>query len=61
MIVSLTGSPALASGTAASPSPVGAEQVLFRGGTAGYGCFRIPALVRTGTNPPPVLPCADLK
>jgi sialidase-1 len=49
LIVSLTGSPALASGTAASPSPVGAEQVLFRGGTAGYGCFRIPALVRTGS------------
>lgn len=45
----LTGSPAFASGTATSPSPVGAEQVLFRGGTGGYGCFRIPALVRTGT------------
>jgi sialidase-1 len=38
---------AVASGTTASPSPVGVEQVLFRGGTAGYGCFRIPALVRT--------------
>ncbi|MEV0809799.1 LamG-like jellyroll fold domain-containing protein [Micromonospora sp. NPDC050200] len=45
----LTGSPAVASGTATSPSPVGAEQVLFRSGTGGYGCFRIPALVRTGS------------
>ncbi|WP_238015698.1 sialidase family protein [Dactylosporangium sp. AC04546] len=26
---------------------VGVQQVLFRGGAAGYGCFRIPALVRT--------------
>lgn len=25
----------------------GTEQVLFKAGTAGYGCFRIPALVRT--------------
>lgn len=40
---------ARASGTATSASPVGVEQILFRSGTGGYGCFRIPALVRTGT------------
>ncbi|MEV6968604.1 LamG-like jellyroll fold domain-containing protein [Hamadaea sp. NPDC051192] len=38
---------AVASGTASSSSPVGTEQVLFRTGTDGYGCFRIPALLRT--------------
>jgi sialidase-1 len=32
---------------ALSTGNVGVQQVLFRGGTAGYGCFRIPALVRT--------------
>ncbi|MFI9387456.1 LamG-like jellyroll fold domain-containing protein [Kutzneria sp. NPDC052558] len=37
-----------ASGVSASQSAVaGTEQVLFRAGTGGYGCFRIPALVRT--------------
>jgi sialidase-1 len=30
-----------------SSSNVGVQQVLFRSGTAGYGCFRIPALVKT--------------
>ncbi|GAA4257648.1 sialidase family protein [Dactylosporangium darangshiense] len=30
-----------------STSKVGVQQVLFRSGTAGYGCFRIPALLRT--------------
>ncbi|MBB5897227.1 LamG-like jellyroll fold domain-containing protein [Kutzneria kofuensis] len=39
---------AAASGVSASQSAVaGTEQVLFRAGTAGYGCFRIPALIRT--------------
>ncbi|SEO72295.1 LamG-like jellyroll fold domain-containing protein [Actinacidiphila rubida] len=32
------------SGTAPA---IGSEQALFRAGTGGYGCFRIPALVRT--------------
>lgn len=41
---------AAASGAAESSARVvGTQQVLFRGGTAGYGCFRIPALVRTTT------------
>ncbi|GAA1283897.1 hypothetical protein GCM10009634_31040 [Saccharothrix xinjiangensis] len=31
----------------ASPSSIGVEHVLFKGGTGGYGCYRIPALVRT--------------
>jgi sialidase-1 len=26
---------------------IGTEQILFRSGTAGYGCFRIPTIVRT--------------
>ncbi|MFI5896986.1 LamG-like jellyroll fold domain-containing protein [Actinoplanes sp. NPDC051513] len=30
-----------------SSGNVGVQQVLYRGGTAGYGCFRIPALVKT--------------
>ena len=47
LLATLPGSPAVASGTATSASPAGTEQVLFRGGTDGYGCFRIPALVRT--------------
>ncbi|WP_344615051.1 sialidase family protein [Dactylosporangium salmoneum] len=47
---------ALATATAAGPAgasvslssaKVGVQQVLFRGGTDGYGCFRIPALLRT--------------
>lgn len=39
---------AAASGVSVSQSAAaGTEQVLFRAGTAGYGCFRIPALVRT--------------
>ncbi|WAL63541.1 exo-alpha-sialidase [Amycolatopsis cynarae] len=39
---------AAASGVVVSQGAVaGTEQVLFRAGTAGYGCFRIPALVRT--------------
>jgi len=33
---------------AMGPAPVaGTEQVLFRAGTGGYGCYRIPALART--------------
>jgi sialidase-1 len=40
--------PATASGAAPSAvARVGTEQVLFRSGTDGYGCFRIPALVKT--------------
>ncbi|MEU7804517.1 LamG-like jellyroll fold domain-containing protein [Micromonospora arborensis] len=42
-------STAHASGTVPSAAAVGTEQVLFRTATAGYGCFRIPALVRTKT------------
>jgi len=39
---------ASASGTAVSTAAsAGTEQVLFRSGTGGYGCFRIPALVKT--------------
>ncbi|MFF3403793.1 exo-alpha-sialidase [Streptomyces sp. NPDC002659] len=42
--------PAAASGTQKSTDALtGTEQILFRSGTAGYGCFRIPALVRTRT------------
>jgi len=37
-----------ASGVSASRAAVaGTEQVLFRAGTGGYGCYRIPALART--------------
>ncbi|WP_188277719.1 sialidase family protein [Streptomyces sp. CBMA152] len=32
---------------ASSRALVGAEQVLFRSGVGGYGCYRIPALVKT--------------
>ncbi|MFG3346176.1 LamG-like jellyroll fold domain-containing protein [Streptomyces sp. NPDC048018] len=40
--------PATASGTALSDANrIGTQQILFRSGTAGYGCFRIPTLVRT--------------
>ncbi|MFC8505848.1 LamG-like jellyroll fold domain-containing protein [Streptomyces sp. NPDC057411] len=40
--------PAAASGTRISTDgDLGTQQVLFRSGTAGYGCFRIPTLVRT--------------
>ncbi|MFJ9826466.1 exo-alpha-sialidase [Streptomyces sp. NPDC101160] len=40
--------PAAASGTALSgANRIGTQQALFRSGTAGYGCFRIPTLVRT--------------
>ncbi|MER7733452.1 LamG-like jellyroll fold domain-containing protein [Streptomyces erythrochromogenes] len=40
---------AQASGTAPStPDVTRKEQILFRSGTAGYGCFRIPTMVRTG-------------
>ncbi|MEJ8635492.1 LamG-like jellyroll fold domain-containing protein [Streptomyces sp. MS2.AVA.5] len=40
--------PAAASGTQTSTDALtGTEQILFRSGTGGYGCFRIPALVRT--------------
>ncbi|GGP52131.1 sialidase family protein [Saccharothrix coeruleofusca] len=38
---------AAASGVSPSTSLVGTQQVLFRTGTNGYGCFRIPVLVRT--------------
>ncbi|MFC0110975.1 LamG-like jellyroll fold domain-containing protein [Kibdelosporangium aridum] len=39
--------PASASGVAQSSALVGVQQVLYRGGTNGYGCFRIPVLART--------------
>lgn len=39
--------PAVAS--AGGVSVVGAHQVLYRGGTNGYGCFRIPVLSRTAS------------
>ncbi|MFJ3905640.1 LamG-like jellyroll fold domain-containing protein [Streptomyces sp. NPDC090025] len=40
--------PAAASGAPLSDANrIGTQQVLFRSGTAGYGCFRIPTLVRT--------------
>ncbi|MFJ9810352.1 LamG-like jellyroll fold domain-containing protein [Streptomyces sp. NPDC101158] len=40
--------PATASGAALSDANrIGTQQILFRSGTAGYGCFRIPTLVRT--------------
>ncbi|ALG08787.1 hypothetical protein AOZ06_19375 [Kibdelosporangium phytohabitans] len=38
---------AAASGVAPSTALVGVQQVLYRGGTAGYGCFRIPVMART--------------
>lgn len=42
--------PAVAGGTQPSADGlIGTEQILFRSGTAGYGCFRIPTLVRTKT------------
>ncbi|MFF0064116.1 LamG-like jellyroll fold domain-containing protein [Streptomyces sp. NPDC005279] len=45
---SVTAPPAVASGTQKSADALtGTEQILFRSGTAGYGCFRIPSLVRT--------------
>ncbi|MET9434947.1 sialidase family protein [Streptomyces sp. NPDC006551] len=45
-----TASPAAAGGTELSSSAaLGTQQVLFRSGTAGYGCFRIPTLVTTKT------------
>ncbi|MFG1710335.1 exo-alpha-sialidase [Nonomuraea sp. M3C6] len=41
-------SPAEASGTeVASSIPEGQQQVLFKSGTGGYGCYRIPTLVHT--------------
>ncbi|WP_143231156.1 sialidase family protein [Actinosynnema sp. ALI-1.44] len=40
-------STAVASGVSQSSALVGVQQVLYRGGTAGYGCFRIPVLART--------------
>ncbi|MFI1397379.1 LamG-like jellyroll fold domain-containing protein [Streptomyces sp. NPDC020681] len=44
----VTAPPAAASGTQKSADALtGDEQILFRSGTAGYGCFRIPSLVRT--------------
>ncbi|MCE7011136.1 exo-alpha-sialidase [Kibdelosporangium philippinense] len=39
--------PAVASGVTQSSALVGVQQVLYRGGTNGYGCFRIPVLSRT--------------
>ncbi|MEV5350560.1 sialidase family protein [Streptomyces achromogenes] len=42
--------PAAAGGTQPSADGlIGTEQILFRSGTAGYGCFRIPTIVRTKT------------
>ncbi|MFK4224238.1 LamG-like jellyroll fold domain-containing protein [Streptomyces sp. NPDC019890] len=44
----VTAPPAAASGTQKSADALtGTEQILFRSGTGGYGCFRIPTLVRT--------------
>ncbi|CCH28453.1 exo-alpha-sialidase [Actinosynnema sp. NPDC047251] len=40
---------AAASGVAPSTSSIGVEHVLFKSGTGGYGCYRIPALVRTAS------------
>ncbi|WP_158846552.1 exo-alpha-sialidase [Saccharothrix deserti] len=45
-----TAMPAGGSGIVASPSSIGVEHVLFKGGTGGYGCYRIPALVRTSAD-----------
>ncbi|MEV5972274.1 LamG-like jellyroll fold domain-containing protein [Streptomyces sp. NPDC051921] len=43
-----TAQPAAASGTEPSgAASLGVQQVLFRSGTAGYGCFRIPTLTTT--------------
>ncbi|WP_030167861.1 sialidase family protein [Streptomyces sp. NRRL S-813] len=40
--------PAAAGGTQpSSDGLIGTEQILYRSGTAGYGCFRIPTIVRT--------------
>ncbi|MFD5872480.1 LamG-like jellyroll fold domain-containing protein [Streptomyces sp. NPDC060322] len=50
-VPTLAAPPATASGSAPSGDALtGTEQILFRSGTGGYGCFRIPALVRTATN-----------
>ncbi|MFI6036671.1 hypothetical protein ACIBBD_21370 [Streptomyces sp. NPDC051315] len=44
----VTAPPADASGTRISDDRLtGTQQTLFRSGTGGYGCFRIPSLVRT--------------
>jgi sialidase-1 len=37
-------------GSAPAAGEIGYQQVLFQSGTAGYGCFRIPDLVRTKAN-----------
>lgn len=52
LVLALVGlpAPASASGVGASPSSIGVEHVLFKGGTGGYGCYRIPALVRTAAD-----------
>ncbi|OKI33117.1 hypothetical protein A6A25_04715 [Saccharothrix sp. CB00851] len=46
----ITPVPALGSGVPGSPSSIGVEHVLFKAGTGGYGCYRIPALVRTAAD-----------
>ncbi|NUT48314.1 MAG: neuraminidase [Saccharothrix sp.] len=50
VLVLLAPAPARGSGVAASPSSIGVEHVLFKAGTGGYGCYRIPALVRTAAD-----------
>ncbi|MEV4754722.1 sialidase family protein [Micromonospora sp. NPDC049559] len=51
VVLALTGASAVT--TTAAPRPAEAaitQQVLFRKGTFGYGCYRIPAIVRTNAN-----------
>ncbi|URN14817.1 MULTISPECIES: sialidase family protein [Streptomyces] len=48
LLLGVAAPPAAASGTQPSTDGlIGTEQVLFRSGTAGYGCFRIPTIIRT--------------
>ncbi|WP_106615288.1 LamG-like jellyroll fold domain-containing protein [Saccharothrix carnea] len=46
----ITPVPAWGGGVPGSPSSIGVEHVLFKAGTGGYGCYRIPALVRTAAD-----------
>ncbi|MFI0163385.1 LamG-like jellyroll fold domain-containing protein [Streptomyces sp. NPDC017095] len=48
LLIGALAPPAAAGGTQPSADGlIGSEQILFRSGTAGYGCFRIPTIVRT--------------
>ncbi|MBK3626591.1 exo-alpha-sialidase [Streptomyces sp. MBT49] len=48
LLLAVVAQPAAAGGTQPSADGlIGTEQVLLRSGTAGYGCFRIPTVVRT--------------